>query len=65
MTSMSDGNRAKPRWYKVKEVAARLNVHDRSVRRWVTSSALRCHRFRRGVRTSEVDLLTFEKHARR
>jgi excisionase family DNA binding protein len=65
MISQSDSNRAKPRWYKVKEVAARLHVDERSVRRWIKSGTLRCHRFGRAVRISEDDLITFESLARR
>jgi excisionase family DNA binding protein len=65
MISKSDSISAKPRWYKVKEVANRLNVDERTVRRWIDSGMLPHHRFGRAIRISEEDLLTFERRGRR
>jgi excisionase family DNA binding protein len=65
MILKSDSNRAKPRWYKVKEVATRLNVDERTVRRWIGSGMLHHHRFGRAIRISEEDLLTFERYGKR
>jgi excisionase family DNA binding protein len=53
------------RWFTVREVAARLNVSERSVRRWVKCGFLPAHRFGRAVRISERDLNDFEQGARR
>lgn len=49
------------RWYLVKEVAARLKVSERSVRRWIAEGRLHSHRFGRAVRISEEDLRKFER----
>jgi excisionase family DNA binding protein len=65
MISNSDSNRTKPRWYKVKDVANRLNVDERTVRRWIDSGKLRHHRLGRAIRVSEEDLLAFERRCRR
>jgi excisionase family DNA binding protein len=65
MPSTSDGNRAKTHYYNVKQVAARLQVDQRTVRRLMASGVLPHHRFGRAVRISEEDLLAFEKKSRR
>ena len=51
-------------WYTAKEVAGRLKVSERSVRRWIAEGDLCAHRFGRAVRVSEEDLVAFEKKAR-
>jgi excisionase family DNA binding protein len=52
------------RWHTVKGVADRLDVSERSVRRWITLGLIRPHRFGRAVRISEEDLVAFERQAR-
>lgn len=43
----------------VAEVADRLRVSERSVRRWVKEGSLRVHRLGRAIRISEHDLRSF------
>jgi excisionase family DNA binding protein len=64
MTSKSDG-RANPRLYKVKEVAERLRVCERTVYRLIASNQLGHRRVNRMIRISEEDLLAFERKRRR
>jgi excisionase family DNA binding protein len=46
-------------FFTVAEVAERLNVSTRTVRRWIALGLLRVHRFGRTVRISEADLAAF------
>ena len=48
-----------PRLLVVTDVADRLNVSIKSVRRWITCNELHSHRFRQVVRVSEDDLAAF------
>ncbi len=43
----------------IAEVAERLSVSTRTVRRWITAGTLQVHRFGRLVRVSETDLVAF------
>jgi excisionase family DNA binding protein len=43
----------------IAEVAERLNVCERTVRRWIAAGLLPVHRFGRTLRISEVDLAAF------
>jgi excisionase family DNA binding protein len=43
----------------IAEVAERLNVCERTVRRWIAAGLLPVHRFGRTVRISEADLAAF------
>jgi excisionase family DNA binding protein len=43
----------------ITEVAERLNVCERTVRRWIDSKALPAHRLGRLVRISQADLAAF------
>ena len=47
-------------WYTAGEVADRLKVSLRTVRRWITQGDLRAHWFGRAVRVSSEDLEAFE-----
>ena len=53
------------RWYTVNEIADRLKVSVRSVRRWIADGRLREHKFGRAVRIAEQDLIAFEKASQR
>jgi excisionase family DNA binding protein len=48
----------------VQDVADRLRVSDRSVRRWIHENLLQAHRFGRAVRISEADFMEFVSDAR-
>ena len=52
--------REKDPYYTVAQVAERLKVSQRSVRRWIADGRLSVHRFGRTVRIAETDLLEFE-----
>jgi excisionase family DNA binding protein len=52
------------RWHTVKGVADRLDVSERSVRRWIALGLIRVHRFGRAVRISKDDLDAFERQSR-
>ena len=43
----------------VKEAAARLGVHEKTVRRWITGGELRAHRLGRQWRVAPVELERF------
>ena len=58
-------DRSGTRWYTVLEVAARYQVKERTVRRWIADGRLHSHKFGRAVRISEDDLIVFEKGSRR
>lgn len=47
------------RFFTIGEVAERLSVAERTIRRWIKSDALVAHRFGRVVRIAEVDLRAF------
>jgi excisionase family DNA binding protein len=49
----------KPAMLKVSDVAAQLNVCDRTVRRWIEAKQLKEHRFGRSIRISAADLQRF------
>ena len=46
-------------FFTIAEVAERLNVCERTVRRWIAFGLLPVHRFGRTVRISEADLAAF------
>lgn len=46
-------------FYRVNEIAERLDVSTRTVRRWIEMGFLRAHRLGRSVRVSDADLKTF------
>jgi excisionase family DNA binding protein len=46
-------------FFTIADVAERLNVCERTVRRWIDFGLLRVHRFGRTVRISEADLAAF------
>ena len=48
-----------PKFFTIEQVAERLDVSPRTVRRWITAGALPVHRFGRLVRVSETDLAAF------
>ena len=48
-----------PKFFTIEQVAERLDVSPRSVRRWVAAGTLPVHRFGRPVRISERDLAAF------
>ena len=52
-------------WFSVKEVAARLKISERSIRRWIACGQLRAHKFGRAVRISKAELEIFERRSRR
>jgi excisionase family DNA binding protein len=52
------------RWYTANEIANRVKVSVRSVRRWIDQGDLRVHRFGRAVRVSSEDLEAFERQSR-
>jgi excisionase family DNA binding protein len=47
------------RFHTIREVAERLNVCERTVRRWIDSKSLPAHRPGRLVRISNADLAAF------
>ena len=46
-------------FFTIAEVAERLNVCERTVRRWTAFGLLPVHRFGRTIRISEADLAAF------
>ena len=52
-------SRAPNRFFTVLEVAERLGVSERTIRRWIAAGILPVHRFGRLVRVSETDLAAF------
>ena len=57
--ALRDGDGPGTIFFTIPEVAERLNVCERTVRRWIESGALRAHRFGRLVRISQTDLAAF------
>ena len=54
-----------PRLLTVDEMAERLKVCSKTIRRWITRNELPAHRLGRSVRVAEADLLVFlGKHRR-
>lgn len=51
-------------WFSVKDVAARLKVSERTIRRWIACGQLRVHRFGRLVRIAKAELEDFERRSR-
>jgi len=49
----------------VSEVAERLNVSERTVRRLIAEGKIRVYQIRRSIRISEADLLDYLKTIRR
>lgn len=49
----------------VNDVAERLDVSPRSVRRLITEGKIRIYRIRRSIRISEADFLNYLKTTRR
>jgi excisionase family DNA binding protein len=47
------------RFVTVLDVAERLGVSERTIRRWIAAGILPVHRFGRAVRISEIDLAAF------
>ena len=43
----------------VEQIALRVDVSTKTVRRWIEGRELRCHRFGRTIRVSEEDLIAF------
>ena len=52
------------RLYRLSEVAERLQVSRKTVRRWIDAGDLVAHRFGRQLRISEADLQTFIRSRR-
>ena len=48
----------------VEAVAIKLNVSERSVRRWIYEGSLKVHRFGRAVRVDSDDLRDFVRSGR-
>lgn len=46
-------------FYSIAEVAERLGVNARTVRRWIGDGRLVVHRFGRSIRIAETDLRAF------
>ena len=57
--SMRGRSREPMQFYSIAEVAARIGVSSRSVRRWIKSGDLIAHRFGGAVRIAETDLRAF------
>ena len=54
-----------PRLLTVDEIAERLGVCSKTIRRWITRNELPAHRLGRSVRVAEDDLIAFlGKHRR-
>ena len=54
-----------PRLLTVDEMAERLNVCSKTIRRWIAGNELPAHRLGRSVRVAEDDLMAFlGKHRR-
>ena len=51
-------------FYTIEEVAQRLNLSTKSIRRWVRSGDLAAHRFGRSLRIAESDLKNFLERRR-
>ena len=47
----------------VREVAQRLNVSERSVRRWISQGKIEKHQFGRSIRVSKSELNRFVRRA--
>jgi excisionase family DNA binding protein len=54
-----------PRFYTVEEVAERLGVTGKSIRRWIDQGVLPFHKFQGRLRISEEDLLAYVSSCRR
>lgn len=52
-------------FHTIQEVAERLNVSPKSVRRWISQGTLKVHRFNKLVRISDTDLAEFIESSRR
>jgi len=48
-----------PHFHTLKQVANRLQVNERTVRRWIAAGVLKAHKFGGVVRISEDDLRAF------
>jgi excisionase family DNA binding protein len=58
--------RPAPTCFSVKEVAKRISISEKSVRRWVTAGDLHHHKLGASIRVSEEDLTSFlAAHRRR
>jgi excisionase family DNA binding protein len=56
---LHDRNRQHTSFFAIADVAARLDVCERTVRRWIKSRALPVHRIGGLLRISEADLAAF------
>lgn len=56
---------ARQPYFTAREVAARMQVSERSVRRWIAEGRLRAHHFGRSVRVAWKDVQEFERQSRR
>jgi excisionase family DNA binding protein len=59
MANTSRSASATLRFFTIADVAERLNVCERTVRRWIASKSLPAHRPGRLVRISNADLAAF------
>jgi excisionase family DNA binding protein len=57
--ALGDADGPRTIFFTITEVAERLNVCKRTVRRWIDSKALPAHRLGRLVRISQADLAAF------
>ena len=48
-----------PSMLNVEQIALQVNVSIKTVRRWIESRELHCHRLGRTIRVSEEDLIAF------
>ena len=58
LVTSSNANVAK-QFYSIAEVADLLNVHERTIRRWIDQGDIVAHRFGRQLRISRADLEAF------
>jgi excisionase family DNA binding protein len=59
-TEMDDSTPPQSRhFYTVSQIAERLQVNERTVRRWIKSGQLVAHRFDRAIRVAIPDLRAF------
>ena len=56
---MNSSHRSFSTFFTVADIAERLDVCERTVRRWIDEGLLRVHRFGRTVRIAEADLAAF------
>jgi len=62
---MTDKQNPIPRFYTVEQVAERLGVTGKSIRRWIDQRVLHFHKFQGRLRISEEDLLAYVSSCRR